>query len=198
MIIKRSDLPRYYSICKQWEKLTKLDLEYVEYSKMIIRDVNNYISVAYGNKIKRKGTFEIDKDLHKDNSFKIITIALSEYFINNVPIENTILNHKNIYDFCGRQKFKSTSYGVTYELSMDDVVLPIKQQKNVRYYISKRGHKFIKHYSNGKQAIINEGCPVIIFNQFVEKENYHIDYDYYIRKANQEIRNIVTNQLELF
>ncbi len=197
MIIKRSDLDKYYSICKQWEKLTKLDLEYIEYSKMIIRDVNNYTSISIDNKIKRKGDFELEKELHKDNSFKVITLALSEYFINNIPVEDTIRNHKNIYDFCGRQKFKSDSYGVTYELIAGDIY-PIKQQKNVRYYISKKGHKFIKHYNSGKQAIINEGIPVIIFNQFIEKENYDIDYDYYIRKVNEQIRTIVTNQLELF
>lgn len=30
----------YYDTCKQWESLTRLQLEYAYYSKMIIRDVN--------------------------------------------------------------------------------------------------------------------------------------------------------------
>lgn len=37
--IKKEDLEKYYEICKRWEVDTKLTLEYVEYSKMIIRDV---------------------------------------------------------------------------------------------------------------------------------------------------------------
>lgn len=32
-------LELYYNICKEWEELTKLQLEYAEYSKMVIRDV---------------------------------------------------------------------------------------------------------------------------------------------------------------
>jgi DNA polymerase len=31
---------QYYDICKQWEQLTKLELEFVDYQKMIISDVN--------------------------------------------------------------------------------------------------------------------------------------------------------------
>ena len=196
-IVKKDQIDKVYSICKQWEKLTNMTLEYVEYSKMIVKDVNNYVSVTYDNKVKRKGLFDINPELHKDPSFKIIPIALSEYFINNTPVEETILNHKNIYDFCGRQKFKSNSYGSTYELIANDIY-EIKQQKNVRYYISKKGHKFIKHFTDGRQSIINEGCRVIIFNKYIEKEDYNIDYDYYIRKTNEEIRNIISNQLSLF
>lgn len=37
--IKKTDLELYYLICKEWEAYTKLTLEYVEYSKMVIRDV---------------------------------------------------------------------------------------------------------------------------------------------------------------
>lgn len=43
--IKKSDYNKYLELCKQWEIKTKLSLEYVEYSKMIIRDVNNYIAI---------------------------------------------------------------------------------------------------------------------------------------------------------
>lgn len=37
--IRKTDLDLYYTICKEWEVYTKLTLEYVEYSKMVIRDV---------------------------------------------------------------------------------------------------------------------------------------------------------------
>lgn len=37
--IPRTEVELYYDICKQWEKITSLQLEYVEYSKMVIRDV---------------------------------------------------------------------------------------------------------------------------------------------------------------
>ncbi len=192
----------YYSICKVWEANTKLVLEYVEYSKMIIRDVNNYISVSNKGKVKYKGMFEIEKELHKDNSFKIIPIALSEFFVNGVPIEHTIKNHSNIYDFCGRQKFKGKDYGETHVLEYDENNLAIdkitKQQKNVRYYLSNKGCNFIKKYAKGTDQFIHKGLNITIFNKYELKEDYDVNYSFYIKETQKEIDNILTNQLELF
>jgi len=39
MKIRRNAIAKYHNTCKKWENKTKLSLEYVEYSKMIIRDV---------------------------------------------------------------------------------------------------------------------------------------------------------------
>jgi hypothetical protein len=38
--LNRNDYDKFVQICKDWEKLTSLELEYVHYNKMIIRDVN--------------------------------------------------------------------------------------------------------------------------------------------------------------
>ncbi len=198
-------IDQYYDVCKGWEYDTKLTLEYVEYSKMIIGDVNNYIAVTTKGKIKNKGRFEVDKVVgsepayHKDNSFRIIPLALQEYFVNNIPIEETILNHKNIYDFCGRQKFTKDSYGQIHYLKDNQEVIE-KQQKNVRYYISNKGANFIKYYSKGTTEVINSGYQVTIFNNFIKKsfEEYNINYKYYIKEAQKEINNIENKQLSLF
>ena len=79
---------------------------------------------------------EIDKDYHKDNSFKIIPIALSDYFTKGVSIEETICNHTNIYDFCGRQKFKGQDYGTTSSIVGDRIVIN-KEQKEEEVIIIK-------------------------------------------------------------
>lgn len=202
--IRRSDYNKYFEICKNWEEKTKLTLEYVEYSKMIISDVNNYISLSTKNKVKYKGKYEIEKELHKDNSDKIVAIALSEYFINNIPVEDTIRNHKNIYDFCARQKFTGKNYGVTHTLSYDEDGIPFdkieRQQKNVRYYISNKGSTFIKHYEDESTEVINKGYQITVFNNYVEKnmEDYSINYQYYIKETNKIINTIVSNQMQLF
>ena len=52
--IPRSEQDLYYRLCKEWELKTNLELEYVEYSKMIIRDVNNYSAVTTKGKTKYK------------------------------------------------------------------------------------------------------------------------------------------------
>lgn len=200
--IKRCDMQNYIELCQRWEKQTNLTLEYVEYDKMIISDVNNYIAVKTDGEVKYKGKYEINKEFHKDNSFKIIPIALSEYFVKGIPIEKTIKNHANVYDFCGRQKFKGKDYGVTHQLAYDSTNNPIdfttKQQKNVRYYISNNGCIFYKYYNKGSNEVINKGYKVTIFNKFEEKINYDINYSFYIKECMKIIENIENKQLELF
>ena len=197
--LHRNALKAYYQICDEWQKHTKLQLEFIEYSKMIIRDVNSYLAITTKGKVKYKGCFEINKELHKDNSFKIIPIALSEYFVNNIPIETTIKDHQNIYDFCGRQKFKSDSSGEIHYLKGIKHIVE-KQQKNVRYYISNKGATFIKQYSKGSEEVINKNYLVTIFNKFEQKEmkEYNINYQFYINETNKIIDSVMDKQLELF
>jgi len=209
--IPRSEQDLYYRLCKEWELKTNLELEYVEYSKMIIRDVNNYSAVTTKGKTKYKGVFEIDKVVgnepayHKDNSFRIIPLALSEYFINNKSVKETILNHDNIYDFCGRQKFGRDSYGEIHYLGYDNnrrntIEIIEKQQKNVRYYISKSGKRFVKQYTKQSSEIINKGYEVEIFNKYIEKDmkDYKIDYSFYIKEVNKIIDILEPKQTSLF
>ena len=203
--LKKSDEALYYQLCKDWEVKTKLNLEYVNYSKMIIADVNNYIAVSTKGKIKNKGRFEVDKVVgsepayHKDNSFRIIPLALQEYFVNNTPVETTILNHTNIYDFCGRQKFREGDHSEIHYLNGEQIIRE-KQQKNVRYYISNKGAVFIKHYKKGTTELINKGYTVTIFNTYVAKPiaQYNIDYNFYVTECYKEINLIIDKQLTLF
>lgn len=199
----------YFNICKEWEKITKFTLEYNEYNKISIADVNNYSCIDTNSKIKNKGRFEINKLVgsepayHKDNSFKIIPIALENYIYRNIPIEDTIRNHTNIYDFCGRQKFTKDSHGeihsIAYRNGIPEHVKNITQ-KNTRYYISTKGNPFIKCYSKGSTEKIHVGFLVQEFNNYVEKQisDYNINYSFYINEVNKELNNIKPRQLDLF
>jgi len=200
----------YNFICHEWEQETKLNLEYVEYSKMWIGDVNNYGALSVDGKIKNKGRFEVDKFVgsepayHKDNSFRIVPLALSKYFVEGIPIEETINSHRDIYDFCGRQKFNHHSYGETNEIAYDSNNNPynliIKQQKNTRYYIANSGKTFVKQYTKGTSEIINKGYQVEIFNNFIDKpwEDYKVDLSFYIKESQKELNNILPKQYKLF
>ena len=108
-----SDRLKYDNICKEWEYKTNLVLEYTEYSKLIQTSVNDYIAQKTNTKLKFKGDFEVDKDIHKDHSMRIIRIAMMRYFVFGIPIKETIENHlsrtedyeddtanNGIYDFC--------------------------------------------------------------------------------------------------
>lgn len=132
------------SILSNWEKVNDCVLESTYYKKYIRRDINNYITLKEDGKCKFKGCFEIDKELHKDPSQRIVAIALKEYFINNIPVEDIIINHKDIFDFCcidkkkGEAKLESwyyDSYGNKYVQKLGKVV---------RYYVSNKGFQLMK------------------------------------------------------
>ncbi len=105
-IIKRSELDLAISL---FDKLTEIDdipYEYVEYTKMVIKDVNNYLAIDTYNNIKTKNIFQDYDDLlksgeyHKDFSALVIPKALKKFFIEGIPIEDTINEENNIHEFC--------------------------------------------------------------------------------------------------
>ena len=84
--------------------------EEVEMKAVYMENGSSYLAITKDGKIKRKGSFKKkeDKQLSEDSSAAIIAIALEEYFVNNIPVEDTIVNNKNIYDFyIGVKKVKT-------------------------------------------------------------------------------------------
>jgi hypothetical protein len=205
--LHRSKVEEYRGICKEWEELTKLVLEFDEYQKMIILNVNNYTAITTSGKVKHKGLFEVDKlegsepAFHKDNSFRVVPLALERFFKDGIPVEETIRTHKDIYDFCGRQKFGRDSKGETHEVAYDESGNPyeliVEQQKNVRYYISTKGATFVKIYSDKSKELINKGYLVTVFNKYEEREDYGIDYQFYIRETYKIIDVVIPKQMTL-
>ncbi len=202
----KKDTEKVKGIMNWWQGLTGLVLESNYYDLMAIRDVNNYIARDTKGKIKYKGAFEIipmvngKKAYHKDMSMKIVAIALSEYFLNKVPIKDTIINHTNIYDFCKR--FRTTE-GWTSEIRYTDKELQLKvdkQQKNIRYYISNSGSTLMKVHNDKRESNIEKGWLITIFNKFEQKlmKDYNINYQYYINECNKIIDIIEDKQLTLF
>ena len=208
---------QYYDICKQWETLTKLELEFVDYQKMIISDVNNYISIDTKGKTKVKGKYEFkDIPLHKNKSHSIIPLAVYEYWVNNIPVEQTIRNHKNIFDFCAGVRAKKSEKGgqSRYELHYvkDGDIHIDKLSKTVRYFISNKGKTLFKKYESGDsehvEAPLRKGkmfreWKVTYFNKAYYPDSfqdYDINYDYYIIKAKDWINDIQKDitQLNLF
>ena len=169
-----------------------------EYTKMVIRDVNNYSSKYTDGKIKHKGDFEIDKELHKDPSMRIVSIALEKYFFEGIPISKTICEHSNIYDFCLRLRTNSDSKAYfKYASSSNLVSIPLS--KTTRYYISNSGGYLEKVFSSSTVGV-NVGFVTTIFNNYISKEisDYNIDYKFYILEARKIIDQIEDNQLTLF
>jgi hypothetical protein len=208
-LVPKRQIQVYDRICNEWQTLTKLNLEFTEYKKMIIRDVNNYMAIDTNNKVKCKGTFKLNHELvrdgeyHKNFSYNVIQIALSEYFINGVSFEQTIKNHHNIYDFCGRFKctkgWHSEIRYISYDHTNNPFIKVDKLQKTNRYFLSVNGAAFLKVHEDGREQLIEaNGRKVTIFNEYKEELDYKIDYDYYILECEKLRRQIEKEQLQLF
>lgn len=138
--LPRSKRSEYDAICQQWEKDVKLKLEFVEYSKMFIKSVNDYIAVYTNGKVKRKGAYTHDeRGWHQDQGGLVIPKAAEAFMLNGTPIKNFIMEHEDVHDFMMRVKVPRSS---KLMLIKDDVAT---QQQNIcRYYACKDGGKLVK------------------------------------------------------
>ena len=198
-LLPRKDLHKAKSVSEEMTKLTGLYIEDNIYTKMVLRDVNNYMAVYENGDVKLKGCFEIDKEYHKDPSMRIVPIALKEYYVNNIPISKTIKEHTDIFDFCLRLKTnsKSTPY---YKYLEDGKIVNKKLDRTTRYYISNSGGIIVKEFDEDRISGVNVGYSIALFNKFEEKsiKDYNINYGFYIAEA-YKIKNAVDNgQLSLF
>lgn len=183
----------YWNICKEWEARTNLVLEYVAYSQMIIRDVNSYIAVDKKGKIKYKGTFKPNAEMIKDGEYQksfsqgVVAIAISDFFLKNISVEETVKKHTNIYDFC--KTFNASHGWKAYTISGEET---IEQQKNNRYFISTNGKTFRKTKDDKIIEIEAGGTLVTIFNNYYELpiEEYNINHQYYIEECYKIIHKI--------
>lgn len=197
--IARSQLDTCLKICSDWEKATKLMLEYSYYKMMAIVDVSTYLAVYENGDIKHKSDFEIDKELHKNPSMRIVPIALEKYFVENIPVEKTIKEHTDIYDFCLMTRCPKKFDLYYYHVSNGKIVKD-KLSKTTRYFASNRGGTLFK-LNNETDALtgILVGQHVTLFNKYYEVpiEQYDIDYDFYINECNKIIEKIEPKQEQL-
>lgn len=183
---------------KNWQNLTKLQLEFKQYTKLAIRDVNNYIAIDTDGKVKKKGAFEDEPELHKDPTYRIVKKAVVEYFVHNTSVEKTIRECQNIYLFCGRYK-GTEKFHVEYTKRYFDKVLveeKINFGKIFRYLITRNGGEAIK--SNGKKSIsLQKGKKVTPFNDYYDFDFSNLDYDFYIKEAYKLIDSVKQKQFTL-
>ena len=174
-----------------------------EYKFMALRDVNNYIALTSKGKIKHKGCFEIDKELHKDSSFRIVPIALENYYIKGIPVEDTIKNHKNILDFYGRIKidnrFELEFHSIKNDINNQPFKSIEKLQKVTRYLVTKNGGTIYKKDKNNKLIGVNIGYTCNIYNiNNSSVDDFNINYLFYIRECNKIITSVSDGSLTLF
>lgn len=188
---------KYYEVAHNWEKATNLELEFTPYKKYVRRDVNSYITEKADGSTKEKGAFLKEVDLKKSYHMPIVAKALYSYFINNVPVRDTIRNCRDIMEFCISQK---SGANFTMELHKGNKIE--KLQKTNRFFISTKGGALIKRamFTNRLTGLY-VGEQVSILNEYDENtpfENYNVDYLFYEKEVMKIINEIEPLQLNLF
>lgn len=168
--VKRTCYDALIKACNEVENIVNIPLEHTICDKIIIRDVNNYINVINKDTVKYKGCFEINKDFHKNHSKRIVPLALANYYLNDVPIRDSVIlkNLDNIpadlkaninyseqekrvgyyephgiYDYCIGSKMKGDNK--LYRKHTEGVTVTYNPLGKVnRYYISNKGDELIK------------------------------------------------------
>ena len=195
--VPRKNEEKIISICQKWEQETKLTLEYADYAKMIIRDVNNYIAVYEDGKVKEKGVFETKKDWHKDNSYMIVPIAVRDYFANGTPISETLHKHENILDFCGRYK-ATKGWHVEYVYLDGNEEKRLNFGKIYRFLPVHRGGVSLKINKDGREHHLCEGFQTYPYNKKDAFDKSNLNYGFFEKECRKLIELIQPSQTTLF
>ena len=179
---------QYSKVCKNWEKIVGLDLEYADYSKMFIRDVNNYIALYTNGKVKRKGAYQFeDLGWHQNQSSLVVPMAANAKMLEGKDIREFIeqrFSSGNTFDFMLRTKVDRSSRLVLIDSEGKD----IDQQRICRYYPSKHGYKMVKIMkplegnTEERRLSIESAWLVKTCNDMKDFDG-DIDFDYYVAEA---------------
>lgn len=118
-----------------WQRVTGMDLEFNEYSRMFIRDANAYLAEHVNGKRKAKGAYSFDKQWEQDHSSLIIPKAVQAALLDDCDPEDFICEHDDPWDFLMFMKGN---------LALQDGT-PL--DRNIRYYISQTGSGLVALYA---------------------------------------------------
>jgi DNA polymerase elongation subunit (family B) len=183
---------KYNEICNNWERTTKLDLEYADYDEVYMLDCNNYMVIKDRKLYKEKGSFFTGFDPMRSFNQPIVFIAIKEYFLNKKPVRQTIEEHKDILDFTACQNSDKKYHYLYRYIDNNQELTQNKIEHAVRYYASKGGGLLVKTTGlpDAKTEKVKETSMIAkqnvsIINDLEDpfpKKN-PIDYDYYTKKS---------------
>jgi hypothetical protein len=119
-----------------------------------------------------------------------------EYFVNGTPVAETIRNHKNILDFCGR--YKATPGWSVYFVYLDGA-----QEKRLdfgkiyRYLPVITGGVSLKVNKDGREHHLCEGYQTMPFNRITDFDWNNLNYKFFEQECQKLIETIQPTQLSL-
>lgn len=197
---KESDIDLVKNIAKEWETRTGLELEWDRFKKLYQKDVNNYVLIREDGSYKSKGAY-VKKLNDLDYDLPIVNKALINYFIHNIPIEETILPCDELREF---QKVVKISNKYLYALHGEEK-LP---EKVLRVFADKRENaKTIFKVKRKLKDGIEQEVPEKIGNTpekcFINNEDIkgvkvpdYLDKEYYVDLAKKRLNDFLGIKLK--
>lgn len=129
-------------VAQWWQEFTCLELEEARYSRMFIRDVNNYLAEDMSGSVKRKGAYEWKPPAernpsgwHQNLSAMVIPMAAEAHLTRGVRLDSFIYHHPDIMDFMLRTKIPRDSH---VEIGGK------RYQRVTRYMVTTKGQPMVK------------------------------------------------------
>lgn len=194
------DEPKWASICDEWQERTGFELEEDFIKKIVQKDVNNYVEVPMdGSEPKIKGGMLVRGiapagAFNINNNAVVVAKAVMAYLAYDIPVEGTVYDCNDIFDFQMIAK-ASSKYSRVYQEVGDHQE---EMQRCNRVYASINRHLgtlYKVHKETGKPAKI-AGLPA---HCMVDNGNIGIledvDRDWYVRLAKKQIRDFLGVEL---
>lgn len=195
-LVPKNKVDAYYKVCEEFCNISKFTLEFVEYEKLVTFAVNDYLAVKRGGGIKQKGALFLEGyRLGKGKRYpEIICRALNQYYINNIPVEDTINNCVYLPDFT---RFEKT--GKQFKVYYGEK----RTQLTNRFYVSLDGDYLNKrklvekvNKNTGEKTIVESKTAIMknirvsLANKYTDDpfESYNVDKQYYMDAANEILR----------
>ena len=177
----------YQQIAEDWNKTNKMSADYEIYKMVVSRDINNYFDIQENDAIEYKGALDPKQylnELKKGYDMPVVKWAVFEYFVNNVPVMDTLRGSKDILAFCKTQNVGSQFEVITKKVVDSKIKIEHLQRHN-RFYVAKHGTVIMKQGRDGTISRLASGLPVIAINKLDDKpiEERDIDYNYYYAEA---------------
>ena len=190
--VDESELPIVDKVCAEWEKETGFELETDDIQKVWIKDVNNLLMVKTNGEVKTVGSYlnygiSVKGAWSINNTMTIVKKALIEYFAHDVPVETTINNSTDIFDFqiitSAGDMYKSIFHlvdGEYYPIQKVNRVYATSDTKYGKLYKLKEGGNYEKFGTLPEHCIIDNDNHLTIDD---------IDKTFYIEMARKRIND---------
>ncbi|MFS1518610.1 hypothetical protein V1503_19415 [Bacillus sp. SCS-151] len=192
---KESDIQKLKDVASEWEKRTRLDLEWEIASKIYQKDVNNYVLVFPDGSYKSKGAY-VKKLNDLDYDLPIVNKSLINYFTKNIPVEETIKKCTDLREF---QKIVKVSNKYLYaqhgDIRLSEKVLRVFASNDDNalgvYKVKWKLKDGIEQEVAEKIGNTPERCFIDNDDVKEKKVPEYLDNEYYIEMAKKRINDFL-------